>query len=147
MSARQRWGAIAQGIQQDLQAYQALRQLLKQQFHAALRHDAVLMAQLGEAIETQAAQLEQARQLRVQHAKALLPPQAALSMTALFAQLQQPLQGQLQGLWQQLEALVVDCKQLNMRNCQLIMEQAEIMREVIASRAGTAVATDIYAPL
>ncbi|MBQ0132431.1 MAG: flagellar export chaperone FlgN, partial [Comamonas sp.] len=52
-------------------------------------------------------------------------------MTALFALLQAPLQQQLRNLWRQLEALVQHCKALNVRNCQLIMEQAQTMRQVL----------------
>lgn len=141
---RQRWVAIAQGMQQDVSGYGALHGLLKQQFHAALRHDAAQMEALATAITTQAQQLENNRSTRVQHVQALLPPGSKVSMQAVFALLQPPLQTQLQALWAQLEAQVVACKNQNLRNCQLIMEQAEIMRSVIM---GAAAAPAIYAPI
>ena len=62
--------------------------------------------------------------------------------TALFSLLQPPLQQQLQALWAQLQARVQECKACNLRNCQLIMEQAEVMRSVIAGSSQP----DIYVP-
>lgn len=139
---QQRWAAIAQGMQQDLAAYGRLRELLEQQFHAALRHDAPAMAQVAQNITAQADALADSRQQRVSHARALLPAGAALSMSALFGLLKAPLQQQLQALWAQLETQVQSCKALNLRNCELIMEQADLMRTVIAGGAQA----EIYAP-
>ena len=85
----------------------------------------------------------QLRTLFDQHVLALLPAGAPLSMEAAFALLQAPLQQQLLGLWGQLEAQVQVCKAMNQRNCQLIMEQAEVMRAVIVGNAQP----EIYAPL
>lgn len=143
LSARQRWARIAQGMQQDLLAYTQLQALMGEQFHAALRHDAAAMQDVAQRITAQAQALEQSRQERVEHARALLPGGAPVSMTALFAQLQGPLQQQLLGLWRQLEALVQHCKNLNVRNCQLIMEQAQTMRQVLGA---TNENEAIYAP-
>lgn len=143
LSARQRWARIAQGMQQDLLAYTQLQALMGEQFHAALRHDAAAMQDVAQRITAQAQALEQSRQERVEHARALLPGGAPVSMTALFAQLQGPLQQQLLGLWRQLEALVQHCKALNARNCQLIMEQAQTMRQVLGA---TNENEAIYAP-
>lgn len=142
-SARQRWAQIALGMQQDTAAYQALQQLLHAQFHAALRHDAAGMERVAQQITEQAHLLEQARQVRVAHAQALLPQGAPVSMTALFSLLQAPLQQQMTALWHKLEAQVQTCKKMNLRNCQLIMEQAQTMRQVIA---GGATQEDIYGP-
>lgn len=142
-TARQHWAGIAQGMQQDLQAYAHLRSLLHTQFHAALRHDAPAMEQVAQQISAQVQQLEHTRQERGSHARALLPADAVLSMAAVFALVQDPLRQQLEGLWAQLEAQVQACQMLNQRNCQLIMEQAEVMRTVIAGSAQP----EIYAPL
>ena len=67
---RQRWVAIAQGMQQDVADYAALQDLLKQQFHAALRHDAARMHSLADAITAQTDKLEASRAARVQHVQA-----------------------------------------------------------------------------
>lgn len=143
VTVRQRWAAIAQGMQQDMAACAGLRGLLRSQFHAALRHDAAAMEQVALQITAQVQQLDSTRLLRGEHARALLPAGAPLSMAALFAQLQPPLQQQLQSLWSQLEALVQECKALNVRNCGLIMEQADVMRTVIAGSSQP----EIYVPL
>ena len=131
LSARQRWAHIALGMQQDVAAYGALQTMLGEQFHAALRHDAAAMQAVAQRITAQAQALEQSREQRVAHARALLPAGTPVTMTALFALLQAPLQQQLRNLWRQLEALVQHCKALNVRNCQLIMEQAQTMRHVL----------------
>lgn len=132
-SVRQRWAHIALGMQQDMAAYRALETMMGEQFHAALRHDAAAMQAVAQRITAQAQILEQSRQQRVAHAQALLPAGTPVTMTALFKQLQGPLQQQLHHLWRQLESLVQHCKALNVRNCQLIMEQAHTMRQVLGA--------------
>lgn len=143
LSVRQRWAHIAQGMQSDMVGYRHMQSLMQTQFHAALRHDATAMQDIAERIAAQAQLLEQSSQQRVAHAKALLPTHTPVSMTAVFALLQGPLQQQLQTLWQQLEMAVQQCKALNVRNCQLIMEQAQIMRQVLGA---TAADEGIYGP-
>ena len=145
VALRQHWAGIAQGIQQDMLSYGQLQELLQQQFHAALRHDAQAMTSLGQAIESLAQELEQRRETRVNHARAILPQSHKVSMAQLFATLQSPLREQLQKLWDALEAKVLLCQQMNVRNCQLIMEQAEVMRHVL-SHGVTQHDSDIYAP-
>lgn len=142
-SARQRWAHIAVGMQQDLAGYATLQRLMHEQFHAALRHDATAMQEVAQRITAQAEALELSSQQRVLHAQALLPAGVPVSMSALFAQLQAPLQQQLQALWSQLEAVVQQCKALNVRNCQLIMEQAQTMRQVLG---GGSQEESIYGP-
>ena len=143
MTVRQHWAGLAQGMQQDLQAYGQLRDLLHTQFHAALRHDAPAMEQVALQITAQVQELDRTRQERSVHARALLPAGTPLSMASVFALVQAPLRSQLESMWAQLEAQVQTCQHLNQRNCQLIMEQAEVMRTVIAGSAQP----DIYAPI
>ena len=143
LTARQHWAHIALGMQQDVASYQALQDLLHAQFHAALRHDVQAMQTVAEQITEQASQLDAARKARVEHVRALLPQGVRPSMTEAIAQLQGGLQRQLLALWQQLEAQVQACKAQNVRNCQLIMEQAQIMRQVMGVEAAQ---EGIYAP-
>lgn len=143
LAPRQRWLALAQGLQQDLKDYAALRQLLAQQYQAALRHDAAAMQQLAQAISSLADRLHGMREQRVGHAQALLPGQGAVSMLAVIALLQPPLRAQFEQLWQRLLELVQACKQDNLRNGQLIAEQAEIMQTAVFGKAQDL----IYAPL
>lgn len=143
VAARQHWIRLAQGMQQDLKAYEALRELLKAQFHAALSHDTAAMEQLAQRISAQAQQLAQSTQERSEHVSALLPAGTPPSMRAAFALLKAPLQQQMQGLWTQLEALVQECKAMNLRNCELIMEQAQLMQQVIG---GSSAVEGVYGP-
>ena len=145
LALRQHWAGIAQGIQQDTQSYAQLQDLLQQQFHAALRHDAQTMTTLGSSIEALAQTLELRREARVAHAQAILPQSPRVSMAQIFATLQPPLRTQLQKLWDALESRVLHCQQMNVRNCQLIMEQAEVMRHVL-SHGIAQPDSDIYAP-
>lgn len=143
MTARQRWAHVALGMQQDVVAYKQLHTLLNEQFHAALRHDAAGMQSVAEQISAQAQLLELSATQRLGHVQALLPVGAQLSMNALFGLIKPPLQDQFSSLWQQLEAQVQACKAMNLRNCQLIMQQAETMQHVIA---GGWLQEGIYAP-
>lgn len=143
LSVRQRLALLAQGMQLDAADYAALQQLLTEQFHAALRHDAPAMEDVALRIAAQAQTLEQRSAVRVQHAQALLPAGQPVSMRSVFAQLPQGLRSQLMAMWTNLQAQVTACKALNMRNCQLIMQQAETMRAVIA---GGIPAEDVYGP-
>lgn len=143
MSARQHLAQLAQGMQQDAAGYEALQTLLEAQFHAALRHDAGAMEAVALRIAEQAEQLARQSDARIEHARALLPGGQKLSMTAVFAPLPQALRHQLLGMWNALQAQVTACQALNVRNCQLIMQQAETMRAVLA---GGVVTEDIYAP-
>lgn len=143
MSVRQRLAQLAQGMQQDADGYAALKNLLEKQFHAALSHDAMAMEAVALQIAEQAEQLARQSDARVQHARALLPVGHKLSMTAVFAGLPQALRAQLMAMWSALQAQVTTCQALNVRNCQLIMQQAETMRAVMA---GGASVEGIYAP-
>ena len=64
-------------------------------------------------------------------------------MLAVIALLQPPLRAQFEQLWQRLLELVQACKQDNLRNGQLIAEQAEIMQTAVFGKAQDL----IYAPL
>ena len=143
MTERQRWAHVALGMQQDVAGYKQLHTLLNEQFHAALRHDTAGMQSVAERISAQAQLLERSATQRREHVQALLPMGAQLSMNALFGLIKPPLQDQFLSLWKQLEDQVQACKAMNLRNCQLIMQQAETMQHVIA---GGWLQEDIYAP-
>lgn len=143
LTVRQHWAGLAQGLQQDLKDYATLQQRLAAQYHAALRHDAGAMRQLAGEIGALADRLDQARRQRVMHVRALLPAHVPVSMPAALALLPPALQRQFTQLWQRLLALVQACKSDNLRNGQLIAEQAELMQTALLGKAHEA----IYAPL
>lgn len=142
---RQLWAQIAQGMQQDLQGYESLRGLLRQQFHAALRHDAQAMQDVASQIAACAQTLQASSRVRVALAQQLLPAGVSVSMRTLFAQLKGPLQQQLLRLWERLEQLVQQCQADNVRNCGLIMEQAQLMRQVLTGQSESESA-GVYGP-
>lgn len=143
LTLRQHWVSIATGMQKDLERYGELQELLRQQFHAALRHDAPAMERIAHQITAQTVLLQAARTARVQHVQALLPAGQVASMDAVLSQLKPPLQTQLRALWSRLEAQVQTCKSMNLRNGACIMEQAQLMRQVLG---GGMPEEDIYAP-
>jgi flagellar biosynthesis protein FlgN len=140
VTPRQRLAEIVRQIQADGLGYDRLGQLLEQQFQAALRHDAVALEQLAHEISTLVGELERRRAARVEHTTALLPRGQAPSMQGLIQRLDGPLRLQVMALWSKLEEQVRECKASNLRNCRLIMEQAALMKRVLAGVEGT------YAP-
>jgi flagella synthesis protein FlgN len=82
--------------------------------------------------------LEQRRKERVTLVATLLGAGAA--MTSTFALLNGNTRAALESGWRMLEALVSECKRLNVRNGQLMMEQQSIMQRVLRGEEQT------YAP-
>ena len=128
--------ALVAGVHADQTDYQTLRGLLAEQFQAALRHDTASLTDLGERITALVAVLEGRRRERMRGVALLgiRPPATMAQVIALFAP---AMRGPLQQLWQGLEALVVECKQLNSRNCRLLTEQHALMQRVLAGEADT----------
>ncbi|URI06257.1 flagellar protein FlgN [Aquincola tertiaricarbonis] len=127
---------LVSGVHADHADYQTLRGLLGEQFQAALRHDTAALTQLGERISALVAVLDGRRRDRMRGVALLgiRPPATMAQVIALFAP---AMRAPLQQLWQGLEALVVECKRLNSRNCRLLMEQHALMQRVLAGEADT----------
>lgn len=138
MTRQQAIGHLLSGVGEDVRVYSALAALLEEQFEVALRHDSVRMEALGPSIGTLVDRLEGRRQERVALVERLLGPGAR--MAALIALLPQPRQELLEADWQVLETLVRRCKELNARNCRLMMDQQALMQRVLHGEAET------YAP-
>lgn len=135
---------LAAGVRADVADYERLRDRLEAQFDAALRHDTAGLARLADEIVAQCGTLDERRHernglLRV-FAAALkgIPP--ADVVPALLGHLPVPQRGAAATDWVTLGALVRECKALNVRNCQLLMDQHEIMQRVLNDGDG------IYAP-
>ena len=131
--------SVISGVHTDHAGYQALRRLLDEQFDAALRHDTQALAELGTRISTQVAVLDESRRERMRQV-ALLGLRAPASMEHVIALFAQNTRDAVAQLWNALEALVVECKALNTRNCRLMMEQHAMMQRVLDGE------TDTYAP-
>lgn len=120
---------LVDGIQADLGACGAIRDLLERQFHAALRHRSAELATLGEALMPELDAMEARRVQRVQLVRALFGAQA--TMDHLFAGLAAPRRIRVQADWERLTQLVADCKEATGRNSYLMAEQYSTMQRVL----------------
>ncbi|MEV4780748.1 flagellar export chaperone FlgN [Burkholderia sp. LMU1-1-1.1] len=121
--------ALLAGIGDDLRDYPALQDLLEQQFHAALRHQAAQLGQVAEAISALVDTLQARRAQRVALAQRLLGPTA--NMAQAFALLKNAAREKIESDWKTLETMVVECKRLSKRNSDLLLEQHSIMQRVL----------------
>lgn len=126
------------GIALDLQAYASLKQLLQQQFEAALRHRAAELGAAAEAISTLVDAMQLRRQQRVALVQRLAGPSA--TMMQAFALLKSTAREKMEADWKTLEQSVVECKRLSKRNGDLLVEQYSIMQRVLHGEE------HIYAP-
>lgn len=131
--------ALVAGVHADHGDYQALRRLLDAQFDAALRHDSTELQTLGGRIAEQVGVLDTRRRerMRLVGLLGLAAPVAMEQVIGLFAQ---NTRDSVLQLWQALQALVAECKALNLRNCRLMMDQHALMQRVLEGEA------DTYAP-
>ncbi|PQO89899.1 flagellar protein FlgN [Massilia phosphatilytica] len=138
MTRDQAVARLLDGIAADMSACGTIRELLERQFQAALRHRATELATLAGALTPELDAMEQRRLQRVQLVRALLGPQA--TMDDLFGSLPVPQRTRGQADWEQLEALVRDCKHATTRNGNLMAEQFTIMQRLLHGE------DDTYAP-
>jgi flagella synthesis protein FlgN len=141
MTAREALGRLIKGVHADLGDYRTLRELLDVQFEAALKHRAAMISDIAERITELTAQLEKRRLERVALAKVLIGKQPNVTISAVAARLPASTRAAFDEWWQSLEKLVQECKRLNQRNCDLLMNQHEILRRVLQAAGG-----DTYAP-
>ncbi|SFU64234.1 flagellar export chaperone FlgN [Pseudoduganella namucuonensis] len=118
-----------QGVAADTEAYQALLDLLEQQFHAALRHQSARLGEVAEAVSALADTLELRRRQRVALATQLAGPDA--TMAQVYALLKPELRARLEQDWRRLETMVTECKRLGKRNSDLLVDQYTIMQRVL----------------
>ncbi|HEY0942961.1 MAG TPA: flagellar export chaperone FlgN [Steroidobacter sp.] len=141
MTAREALSRLIKGVHADLGDYRTLRELLDAQFEAALKHRTAVISDVAERITQLTAQLEQRRVERLALAKVLLGKKANLTISAVAARLPANVRTAFDQWWQTLEKQVQECKRLNQRNCDLLMNQQEILRRVMQAGGG-----DTYAP-
>lgn len=129
MTRDQALSRLLDGIQDDLGACTTIRDLLEQQFQAALRHRGAELAALAEDLMPQLEGMEARRQQRVQLVRALFGQQAG--MDDLFAALPGERRDGAMAAWTQLETLVRDCKSATTRNAGLMAEQHSTMQRLL----------------
>jgi len=129
---------VMRGVGEDVRGYRELCELLETQFAAAMAHDGPQLEELAARITGRVDALEARRAERVRLVHELFGAHAR--MATVIESLGGARRQMLDAGWQSLEALVRRCKQLNERNCQLLVTQHDIMRRVLHGDAET------YAP-
>lgn len=122
---------LIRDVQADVRDYGSLRQLLENQFQSAVRHETSRLNQLANEIVVLVDTLDSRREDRVMLIHALTGETDPHNIQGVLAQLTANAHDTLTTQWQALEALVRECKSLNTRNCELIVEQNAIMQRVL----------------
>lgn len=130
---------FAADLQSDLLACQDLIVQLKLQFEASVSQQTARLNEVLSCITELLAAIELRRQRRVKIVQALSP--ADPRCAALIATFPAALQSVCRDKWQQLEMLLQEARQLNLRNGEFILSQQEIMQRVLFGEQ------DIYDPL
>lgn len=142
MTLREALGRLIKGVHADLGDYCTLRELLDVQFDAALHHRSAVITDIAERISSLTAQLEARRAERYALAKVLVGKQSSVTISAVSARLPANARPSFNEWWQTLEKQVQECKRLNQRNCDLLMNQHEILQRVLQADTG-----ETYAPV
>lgn len=136
MTLREALGRLIKGVHADLGDYRTLRELLDVQFEAALKHRSAVISDIADRISALTAQLDKRRAERVALAKMLVGKQSSVTISAVSARLPANARPAFDEWWQTLEKLVQECKRLNQRNCDLLMNQHEILQRVLQTDGG-----------
>lgn len=136
MTLREALGRLIKGVHADLGDYRTLRELLDVQFEAALKHRSAVISDIADRISALTAQLDKRRAERVALAKMLVGKQSSVTISAVSARLPANARPAFDEWWQTLEKLVHECKRLNQRNCDLLMNQHEILQRVLQTDSG-----------
>jgi len=129
---------IVRGVEMDGDAYGRLRALLEAQFAAALRHDAAALGELATQVTSLVAEID-ARRVEREAICTTLAGQGA-RIPAILPLLPELSRQAFATAWSALEAQVVECKRLNVRNGRLLTEQHALMQRLLRGDA------DTYAP-
>lgn len=138
MSRQDAMRELLAGMAEDLLAYQSLRDLLQQQFEAAIKHRTTELGAVAESISTLVDVLQLRRQQRVALVQRLAGPNA--TMLQAFSLLKNAGRERMEADWKTLEQSVIECKRLSKRNSDLMVEQYSIMQRVLHGEE------QIYAP-
>ena len=137
MTVREALGRLIKGVHADLGDYRTLRELLDVQFDAALKHRSAVITDIADRISALTTQMEKRRAERFALAKVLVGKQQGhVTISAISARLPANARPAFDEWWQALEKLVQECKRLNQRNCDLLMNQHEILQRVLQADGG-----------
>jgi len=122
-------------LDNDVQGYRELQGLLEAQFRAALAHHATAMEQLAQHIVDQVDGITARREAREGVLAQLLGGRERPGLRTLAARLPASVPAtvreRLGTASAQIEQLALDCKRLNLRNCELIHEQQSLMQRLL----------------
>ncbi len=141
MTRRPDSATFLQLLREDLRDYRRLQEQLDSQFEAALRHQSDRVTQVSESIAALTDALDRRRAQRLRLAQRLTGAEPNRCHRAMVDLLPAPSAELLAAWMTELEGLVRECKRLNARNCQLLVEQHEIMQRVLNAENTT------YAPV
>lgn len=128
---------LVRDVQSDIEDYGVLRVALSSQFESALLHDSQRLAELAGQITALVDALDERRLTRMAITRALSGQEQPRNLAAVLDLLAPSARAMLDDLWQQLEGLVRECKQLNVRNCEFIVEQNALMQRVLHGEEST----------
>jgi flagella synthesis protein FlgN len=132
---------FVRGIHADLQDYQRLHSLLDTQFSLALQHDSIALEKLADEVMELVGTLNNRRVERSVLLARYIPVINNETVDKFLGSLPMESQEKIKALWQRLEDLIVECKEMNSRNCRLLTDQFEIMQRILKHEEHT------YAPL
>ncbi|UTH73160.1 flagellar export chaperone FlgN [Chromobacterium sp. IIBBL 290-4] len=124
----------------DLADYPKLASLLERQFQAALAHDAAALSACAAEISELCDALEDRRRERLRVVERLCPPGAPLAVEAALAGLPEALRERGLTHWSRLRQWIADCRDLNLRNGELLQRRREALSRVLEGER------DVYVP-
>lgn len=122
---------LVQGIVQDRQDYQQLRQLLENQRAQLLARDAAQLGGVSQQLMDTYQTLSQRAAQRQQLLSALQVSVDKQGLLGLFDRLPDAPRRKVNALWESLESLARECQQLNDRNGMVLHMQQEIMGNIV----------------
>lgn len=133
--------AIATLLQQDLQACNALEELLTQEGNALAQKDYSKQSQLIELKSQKLADLDSNSQKRQRFLISLKLPATQESWEGLLKQLDNP---EIDKLWQQLQDKFNQCQRLNEINGKVISRSRQVMSRLLNIMRGQVATPDLY---
>lgn len=140
MTRQEAMNRLIQDVLADVRDYGLLRAMLEEQFQCAVRHETARLGHLADEIVSLVDTLDKRREDRLMLMYALTGQEAPRNVDALLPMLTPAARVTLSQQWQALESAVRECKALNTRNCELIVEQNAIMQRVLHGEEGLYVA-------
>ncbi|WP_077033540.1 flagellar export chaperone FlgN [Pelomonas sp. KK5] len=133
MSSAELLRQLLLGLQADQRSYLLLQELLDEQLAAIAQQRSQALEKLAARITALTVQLDEQRRLRVELVSRLLGPKTEPSMTTLFERLPATAARVMREAWDALELQVRQCKALNKRNGELIVEQHALMQQLLGT--------------